>query len=219
MANRVVTFLYGLFRLAIKWGWREVNPAADIERNPETARERYLTGAELERFLSTLDALADWQAATIFRILLLTGARKGEVLSMRWSDIDLDGAVWSRPATATKIKDRPRAPLSKAAIALLRSLPHCGVFVFPSPHQAGEHRTELRPAWRLVCRLAQLENFHVHDIRHSFASFAVQSGASLEVIGALLGHRHPATTSRYAHLDDRTLRAAAERVGEIVGKK
>jgi len=215
MANRVVTFLYGLFRLAIKWGWREGNPAANIERNPETARERYLTGAELERFLAALDALADRQAATIFRILLLTGARKGEVLSMRWSDADLDGGVWARPATATKQKDRPRAPLSKTAVAILRGLPRNAPFVFGGDRA----RTELRPAWREVCRAAGLENFHIHDLRHSFASFAVQSGASLEIIGALLGHRRPQTTARYAHLDDQTLRAVAEHIGAIVGRK
>ena len=181
MANRVVTLLYGLFSLARKWGWTEANPAIGIERNAERPRERYLTGAELDRLLLALDQIADQQAAAIFKILLMTGARKSEVLSMRWGDVDLDGGIWNRPASATKRKDRPRAPLSKAAVAL--------------------------------------ENFRIHDLRHSFASFAVQSGASLEIIGALLGHRRPQTTSRYAHLNDATLRATAEQVGQIVSKK
>ena len=184
---------------------------------PRSQGRRYLTGAELDRFLVALAQIDDQQAAAIFRLLLMTGARKSEVLSMQWGDIDLDCGIWNRPASATKRKDRPRAPLSKAVIAILRGLPHNEPFVFPSG--SGRPRTELRPAWTEICRAAGLENFHIHDLRHSFASFAIQSGASLEVIGGLLGHRRPQTTSRYAHLDDAALRAVAERVGQIVGKK
>jgi integrase len=215
MANRVTTFLYGLFRLAIEWGWREGNPAADIERNEESPRQRYLSGTELERFLAAVEGLADQQAATIFKTLLLTGCRKGEALSMRWGDLDLDSGIWARPASATRQKDKPRTPLSKATVDVLRALPRQGPFVFGGGHA----RTELRPAWREVCKVADLHDFHIHDLRHSFASFAVQGGASLEIIGALLGHRHPATTQRYSHLDDTSLRAVAERIGDIVGKK
>jgi len=217
MANRVGTFLFGLFRLAIKWGLREGNPVVGIERNREEPRTRYLTGAELDRLLSALDGLADRQAGAIFRVLLLTGARKSEVCQATWIQFDLIAGVWTKPAAAVKQRRDHRAPLSKAVVDLLQAIPRAGPFVFPAGKD-GAPRIELRAAWREVCRVAGLENLHIHDLRHSFASFAIQSGASLEIIGGLLGHSSPGTTSRYAHLDDATLRAAAERVGAIVRK-
>jgi site-specific recombinase XerD len=82
-----------------------------------------------------------------------------------------------------------------------------------------EHRFETRRAWKDVCEIAGIENFRIHDCRHASASFAVQSGSSLVVVGGLFGHAHAATTQKYAHLNDASLREAAERVGSIISKK
>ena len=91
---------------------------------------------------------------------------------------------------------------------------------FPSPRKDGDHiRIEIRRACKDVCHIAAITELRIHDLRHSFASFAVQGGTSLPIIGGLLGHSGPAVTSRHAHLNDDAMRAAAERVGAIVGKK
>ena len=107
-ANRCVAVLSKMFALAVHWHWRENNPAKGIERNVEYRRQRYLKPDELMRLTQALAAYADQQAANIIRLLLLTGARKGEVLAMRWADIDSDNGIWSKPASSTKQKARPR---------------------------------------------------------------------------------------------------------------
>jgi integrase len=90
-----------------------------------------------------------------------------------------------------------------------------GTFVFPGPGEAG-HRIELKRQWRTLCKAAGITGLRLHDLRHSYASALVSGGASLPLIGALLGHSNPATTSRYAHLYDDPLRAAAERIGSLI---
>ena len=118
-ANRLVALLSRLFSLAIKWGWRDNNPCRGIERNPEEERERYLTKLELVRLIDVLDNYEDQQAADIVRLLLLTGARKSEVLEAEWRQFDLDEGVWVKPSSHTKQKKLHRAPLNAEAIALL----------------------------------------------------------------------------------------------------
>jgi integrase len=91
-----------MFALAVRWHWCADNPAKGLTRNAEHRRERFLNASELDALLDALDRLEDNQAAQIFRLLLLTGARRGEVLSMRWQDIDLDAGTWSKPHHLTK---------------------------------------------------------------------------------------------------------------------
>ena len=104
-----------MFSLSIKWRWRPDNPCKGVERNPEKKRHRYLSGAELAALTGALAEHPDQQAADIIRLLLLTGARRGEVLSAKWEDLDLETGVWSKPASATKQKTPHRIPLSAPA--------------------------------------------------------------------------------------------------------
>ena len=157
------------------------------------------------------------QAADIIRLLLLTGARRGEVLQARWADIDLAAGVWSKPGATTKQKTDHQVPLSDAARQLLLDLrqraPAAAEWVFPAPD--GSPRRDVKDAWASLCRAANIKGARVHDLRHTYASVLASAGLSLPIIGALLGHTQPSTTARYAHLFDDPLRAATERAAQL----
>jgi integrase len=215
-ANRCVAVLSKMFSLAIKWQMRADNPAKGVERNAESKRKRYLTGDELARLTAALSKCSDRQFANIIRLLLLTGARRGEVLAMKWVDVDLAKGVWTKPGSTTKQKTDHVVPLSAPARQLLAEIKTRGEFVFPSDGKTG-HVVEIKKSWASLCKAAGINGLRAHDLRHSFASQLVSGGASLPLIGALLGHSNPTTTHRYAHLFDDPQRAAVEKVGSIVG--
>jgi integrase len=216
-ANRVITMLSTMFALSIKWGWRTDNPCRGIERNREHHRRRYLTSDELQRLTAALATFPDKDVADIVKILLLTGARRGEVLSMKWDDLNLGLGIWKKPPTSTKQNEPHEVPLSAPACVILaeRYVDGAAGFVFPGVGRRG-HRADLFRAWQRLCKAAGLANLRLHDLRHQFASELVSSGASLPLIGSLLGHRSPTTTNRYSHLYTDVQRAAVERVGDAV---
>jgi integrase len=213
IANRTVAVLGKMFSLAIRWQWRTDSPVKGIERNTESKRKRYLSGAELERLTQALAAHPDRQTANIVRMLLLTGARRGEVLAMRWADIK-DG-TWTKPGSTTKQKTDHVVPLSAPAQMLLSEIKGGGEFVFPSDGKTG-HIVEIKKGWASICKAAGIKGLRLHDLRHSFASQLASAGASLPLIGALLGHSNPTTTARYAHLFADPQRAAMEKIGAII---
>lgn len=224
-ANRVVATLSKMFALAVKWRWAPDNPVKSVDtRNPENKRKRYLTAAELERLTTGLAQMSDQQAANIFRLLLLTGARKGEVLSARWEQFDLSDGVWTKPGATTKQKTDHRIPLSAPARQLLAGIERSGDYVFPVHRQSTKattkeplpHRSNIKNQWAALCKSAQLVDFKIHDLRHTYASLLVSEGLSLPIIGALLGHTQAQTTHRYAHLMDDPLRKATERAGALI---
>ena len=219
-ANRVIALLSKAFNLSIRWGWRLDNPCKGIERNPESKRTRYLSADELARLTTALAEYEDQTVSNIVRLLLLTGARSGEVMAAKWADLDLEEGVWTKPGATTKQKTEHRVPLSAPALALLVGIrtqsPH-SEFVFPGRTRG--HRYDLKKPWPIICKRAGIRNFRVHDLRHSYASLLASAGFSLPMIGALLGHTQPATTHRYAHLFDDPLRQATERVGAIIAGK
>jgi integrase len=219
-ANRTVAVLSAMFNLAVRWKMRDDNPVKGIERNYEASRKRYLKGDELARLIKALAAYPDRRSADIIRVLLLTGARKGEATAMRWADIDVTAGTWTKPAATTKQKQEHAVPLSGpvrqllAEIAAKQKKP-LGEFVFPGIGETG-HIVEVKRAWRIICKFAGITGLRIHDLRHSFASQLVSGGASLPLVGALLGHSNPATTNRYAHLFDDPMRKAVETVGAVV---
>jgi integrase len=234
LANRTVAVLSKMFGLAIKWKWRTDNPAKGIERNDEQKRHRYLSPAELAKLTEALTALEDQQAANIFRLLLLTGSRRGEVQAAKWEQFDLAGGVWTKPGSTTKQKTMHCVPLSAPARLLLKNLREKAkpdaIYVFPG--RGADHRVEIKNEWREVCIAAGIieteivgekvlvkPSARVHDLRHTYASVLASAGLSLPIIGALLGHSQPATTDRYSHLMDDPLRQATERAGSIVMAK
>jgi integrase len=220
-ANRALAVLSKMFSMAIVWGLRDTNPCKGIERNQEHKRQRYLTGPELTRVTDALAELRDQGAADAIRLLLLTGARRGELLAARWSDIDIDAGVWTKPGSTTKQKTTHRVPLSEAACKLLKQMreqDNGGEWLFPAPRKAGP-RTDIDDAWNELRKAAGIPDVRLHDCRHSFASILASQGLSLPVIGALLGHSTPHTTARYSHLLDDPLRRATEQASAIITGK
>jgi integrase len=208
--NRVIALVSKLCSLAMQWHMRRDNPCRGIERNIELKRKRYLSDVEIIRLAHALDEHLDQEAADMFRLLLMTGARRGEVLAMRWADVDLQRGVWSKPASSTKQAEDHVVPLHPQAIRLLAARKNSAEFVFPG--RATKHRVDVKKNWAAITRMAGLHGLRIHDLRHSFASILASAGVGLHTIGQLLGHSEPRTTHRYAHLVDAHLRQAIEHV-------
>jgi integrase len=215
-ANRVLALASKMFSLAMKWGWRSDNPVRGIERYPEEGRERWLSDDELGRLLNALSVHPNHRAANAVRFQLLTGARIGEVLSARWSDLDLSRGVWIKSSHHTKQKRTEHLPLSGSSLALLAEMRDqaepAEQYLFPG-NVPDKPLQGIKKFWRSITKQIGLENYRLHDNRHTHASHLVSSGLSLEIVGQLLGHTNPLTTKRYAHLADDPLRAAAEKFG------
>ena len=118
-ANRCIAVISKMFNLAVKWRMRSENPAKGVERNLESKRRRYIKPDELERLTQALAKHSDRQAANVVRLLMLTGARKGEVLGARWADLDLTEGRWLKPGSTTKQRTDHEVPLSAPALELL----------------------------------------------------------------------------------------------------
>lgn len=216
-ANRALSLLSMMFNLAIGWEIRPDNPCKGVERNPENKRERYLTPVELGRLVVAMAAHPNQRSANIIRLLLLTGARRGEVLGATWDQFDLVDGIWVKPAATTKQGKLHRIPLSAPARQLLSEMKAQAIGPVLFSGRAGKtQQTDLKRFWASVCKAADIKGVRVHDLRHSYASYLASAGLSLPVIGALLGHSSPVTTQRYAHLLDDPLRQATERVGAMV---
>jgi integrase len=217
-ANRVLSLVSKLFSLAVRWGVVTASPTKGVERNLESKRKRYLSGDELERLLSALAVHANRQSVDVIRVLLMTGARRGEVLGMRWDQIDLQTGTWTKLASTTEQKADHVVPLSAPVRQLLSEIRAAqnadDVFVFPS--ERGGHRVDINTNWRRIRKAAGLAGLRLHDLRHSFASQLASGGASLPLIGQLLGHSNPVTTHRYSHLFQDPQRQAVEKVGAII---
>ena len=184
-----------------------------------------MSADELTRLSAALAGYGDQQIANIFRLLLLTGARRGEVLAIEWGALDLGAGVWTKAGSTTKQKTDHVVPLSAPARQLLTEMQNEYIrlhpkkplpqYVFPGNGERG-HIVEVKKAWRRIIKAAAITALRIHDLRHSFASQLASGGASLPLIGALLGHSNPTTTHRYAHLFDDPQRAAVERVGAVI---
>jgi integrase len=219
-ANRAVALLSKMFSLAIKWEMITENPAKGVERNAEHARARYLSVDELRTLIDVLGAHANQSVANAIRLLLLTRARRSEVLSATWDQFDLDAGRWEKPAANVKQKRLHRVPLSQSAIELLSEMrAHAASerFLFPGK-DPDKPVTDIKKSWASICARAQIEGARLHDLRHTFASHVVSGGSTLPILSALLGHSQAQTTQRYAHLLDDPLRAATEKFGATIGR-
>jgi integrase len=218
LANRLLALLSKMFALSVLWGMRSSSPVRGVQRNQEIKRKRYLSGDELNRLTKALATYHNAEVTDAIRLLLLTGARKSEVLSATWSQFNFGAGTWTKPGATTKQKTDHCVPLSAPArqlLARIRERNKSAKFVFPGPGPTG-HRTNLKRDWGRICREAGIVGLRIHDLRHSFAAQLASAGVGLHVVGGLLGHTQPSTTSRYAHLFDDTLRAATERVGAVL---
>jgi len=218
-ANRMGEVLRKMFTLAMEWEWRADNPAQGFHRRVEQARERFLGPEELTRIAAVLDNAEDQRGAAIIRMCMLTGARVGEVRTARFEQFNLDYVIWSKPAATTKQRKIHRVPISQEVVTIVRQrqmvVPRGNPWLFPG-EVIGQPVREIRRFWARVQKEADLPDVRIHDLRHTFASLLVSGGASLEMIGRLLGHSQMQTTQRYAHLMDSPLRAGVDTVASIL---
>src|SRR5918998_5228734 len=214
-ANRLVALLSKM------WNWSgrrgDKNPCVGVERFAEQKRRRYLSSAELARLGAALVRVEEERLTSPFvvaavRLLVFTGARLNEILTLRWDHVDLERGWLNLADSKTGAKTvYLNAPARQLLAALLRLAGN--PFVVPGERR-GQHLVNLEKPWRKIRDLAQLSDLRLHDLRHSFASVGAGAGLGLPVIGALLGHAQPSTTARYAHLASDPLQQAADLIGE-----
>ncbi len=214
-ANRALDLLRQIMNVAVACSHIDTNPARGVKRNRRPALTRFLSREEIGRLHRVLDRQtrkSSRQQADIIRLLLLTGCRKGEIVRLHWSEVDGDRLVLSDGKTG------PRTlPLNTQARRILERQPRDGSsFVFPSPRDPSRPRSRNLALWYPVRREAGIEDVRLHDLRHTHASHAVMNGVPVPVVSRLLGHASVSMTLRYAHLGDRDVEAAAERVGQSI---
>lgn len=216
-ANRIIEVLRKALNLSIRAGWIERNPASGVRRNREEKRHRYLSRDSITKLIEALESHSERTSADAILFMLLTGCRKSEALNATWDQFDLHGQVWTKPSSGTKQRREHRTPYSAAVGELLvrRSAETVGPHIFAG--SVGGPLQDVRRTWSTACKSAGIGAVRLHDLRHTFASLVASSGASLVVIGELLGHSSTQTTKRYAGLYDDTLRQAAEGVSHGLG--
>ena len=214
-ADRAAPVLSVIMREAESLGFRNEgsNPCGNIRRYRRRGRERFLSREETRRLGTVLKEHDGHVLAAVVKLLALTGCRKSEILTLQWQDFR-DGHLFLRDS-----KTGPRTVwLSSAARAVLDGLPRNGVWVFPGRDGTGSAQG-LRQFWQGLRNEADLGDVRLHDLRHNYASLAIQAGETVLTIGRLLGHNRPETTLKYIHLADQTVRDAVDAVAPVLGGK
>lgn len=216
--NRVIILMRYIFNLALRWETAGLskNPTAGIPLLEENnKKERYLTGAEASALIGALKESDNAMLQYIVPMLIMTGARKREVLDAKWEDLNIEQRIWCIPLA--KSGKARHVPISDGVLSLLDSVPHVEgcAYVFANP------KTKLPfvavyCSWHTARKSVNLADVRMHDLRHSFASFLVNSGRSLYEVQRILGHTQIKTTQRYAHLSQDSLLAAANEISKAV---
>lgn len=216
--NRVIVLLRYIYNLAIAWETVGItkNPTKGIPLLKTNARkERYLSGEEAKRLIESLQQSDNSMLQFIVPMLILTGARKNEVLYARWEDFNLEQRIWRIPMS--KSGKARHVPISDGVLRLLDSMPRkddCP-WMFANP-KTGKPYKSIFNSWHTARKKVGLSDVRVHDLRHSFASFLVNSGRSLYEVQKILGHSQISTTQRYAHLSNDSLLSAANVVERAI---
>jgi integrase len=208
-ANRVASFLSAFLNFAVRSDRLPINPARGLLRFQEASRARVVKTGELGDLLAGIEAEGEpW--ASVFMMLLFTGARRGAVLSMRWEDLDLERAIWTIPGQVAKNKTPTPLPLTEPAVALLQERISRSAgerWVFQSPIGDG-HLVGLPKAWARVLRRAGIKDLRIHDLRRSVGTALARTGASPHIIATGLGHRSIASARAYVRLAGEDARQA-----------
>ena len=221
VANRALAITSKFLVWCERQGYRPIgsNPALGIEKYRERKRERFLSRDELTELgavlnVSELGNLENPYVIAAIRLLILTGARLNEILTLRWDYVDFERALLLLPESKTGAK---AIPLNTAAIDVLKCIPRAAAnpYVIVG-NVTGQHLVNIQKPWRRIRADAGLDDVRIHDLRHSFASVAAAQGASLLMIGKLLGHTQAATTARYAHLTVDPVREVNEAAGQAI---
>jgi integrase len=221
-ANRTLGVLSKMFNLAEVWGLRPdgSNPCRHVKKYAEQKRERFLDPpeiAELGRVLHEVeqDGSETKAAVNAVRLLLLTGCRLSEIMTLKWEHVDLKARELRFPDSKTGAKI---VPFGKTAAAVLKGIKKLddNPYVITGK-KPGSRLTDLQHPWRRIRSKAGLDSVRIHDLRHSYASGALALGEGLPMIGKLLGHTQVQTTARYAHLAKDPVKIAGSRVSDTIG--
>lgn len=221
-ANRILERISSIFNRAIEWGWHGENPARGIRKFREKSRDRFLQPDELPRFFAALDAEDNQIARDYIMLSLLTGARKSNVLAMRWEQIFFERAEWRIPET--KNGDPLTVPLSQNALEILERRRHGtnSEWVFPVDASKSGHFIDPKRAWQRVLARASIKDLRIHDLRRSLGSWQASTGANGFIIGKSLGHKSQQATQIYARLNLDPVRESIEKATQammVAGKK
>ena len=201
-ANRLLALLHTLFNRAIDWGWDSTNPAHGIKKFKEKSRDRFIQSDELPKFFKALSEETSIIVRDYILLSLLTGARRSNVLAMRWDEINFDRATWTIPLT--KNGESHTIPLVSTAIDVLKTRQENNIdnspWVFPGAGISG-HLVETKKPWKRILDKAGLKNLRIHDLRRSLGSWQAATGANLSIIGKTLAHKNVSTTAIYARLN------------------
>ena len=221
-ANRALAVLAKMFTLAEEWGMAEegANPCRSIRKYREKRRERFLTRAEYRRLGAALTAAeaegsASPHAVAALRLLMLTGCRLNEILTLRWDDVDRAAGEFRLRDGKTGARMVPLTPTAEAVLARLGRAPGNPWVI--AGRRPGSRLTALTAEWYRIRAQAGLADVRIHDLRHSYATRALSAGESLSMIGRLLGHADIQSTLRYAHAARDGERDSAARVGGSIG--
>ena len=220
-ANRTLAVISKMFNLAELWGLRPdgSNPCRHVNKYPEEQRERYLSVDELMRLGKVLDQcererLEGQSAIDAIRLLIFTGCRRSEILTLKWDYVDLKGGALHLPDSKT---GKRTVHIGEPALRVLKGIEKRAdnpwVIV---GRRHGSHLVNLRLPWQRIRARAGLDDVRIHDLRHTFASFAVSGGQGLPMIGKMLGHTQVKTTARYAHLATDPVKRATEDVSASI---
>ena len=216
-ANFALQSLRQIFNRARRDGLIASNPTQGIALNPRPPMMRFLSGEERQGLLDILEQREKMHPklrpnCDIIRLLMLTGCRKSEIVEMKWAWIREGQIHLPQSKTGGRI-----VWLSKEAEAIIARQPKTGSqFVFPHPEDLNRCHPFSHAFWRTTRCKAGLKDVRIHDLRHSFASHAIQQGVPLPIISKLMGHSNLRMTLRYAHVSDREVKTAAERVGSAI---
>ncbi len=199
-ANRVLALVSSIFGWAISAGLWESNPGTGIRRNKEKSRDRFIQGDELPRFFKALTEEENQTIKDYILVSLLTGARRSNVLSMRWADVNFSRAEWRIEETKNGTPQTVALSPEVIEVLLNRRAINESVFVFPGTGRTG-HLMEPKKGWKRILERAGIENLRIHDLRRTLGSWQAKTGASLAIIGKSLNHKNQNTTAIYARLD------------------
>jgi integrase len=219
-ANKLRATLSRMFNLACQMEQRKDNPCLSIERRPEDKRHNFLDQDQVTRLLAACDRYGDQNAADAVRLLLFTGARLREVLRAPWSQFDLEKCLWEKPSHHTKTKIRHQVVLGDLVVQLLRNMRERSPsqdLLFPG-QSLSSPRVDLKRPWEAICQDAGLTGYRIHDLRRTFATFMLSTGADLSAVGKALGHTQASTTQRYASLLIAPQRDAANKAVAKLGE-
>ena len=215
-ANRLLERIKVIYNKAIEWGWNGTNPASNIKKFKEKSRDRFLHPDELPRFFESLESEPNLTIKDYIYVSLFTGARKSNVLSMKWEDINFERCEWLIPET--KNGESLRVHLTEKVIDILKnrlqSSPN-SKWVFESIGKTG-HLVEPKSGWKRILQRASIKDLRLHDLRRTLGSYQAINGASSLIIGKSLGHKNQQSTAIYARLSIDPIKESVEKAAQTM---